>query len=55
LRELEGNLILNADTTELFYDAMKKKDDHRFILSAMKYVQANHTYINRIEALFSIL
>lgn len=55
LKELEGNLILNTNTTELFYDAMGKKDDQKFIVDAMKYVQANHTYLNRITSILSIL
>lgn len=54
-RELEGHLILNTDSSALFSDAMAKRADYNFILNAMKYVQSNHTYINRIQAILSIL
>jgi hypothetical protein len=54
-RELEGNVIFNIDSAALFTDAMEKRTDHQFILNAMQYVQANHTYINRIRAILSII
>jgi deoxyribodipyrimidine photolyase len=54
-RELEGNLILNTNSTDLFSDAMLRREDYSFILNAMKYVQSKHTYVNRIEAILSIL
>lgn len=54
-KELEGNCIYQPDTSKLFYDSMEKKDDLKFIENGMKYIQENHTYINRIKSILSIL
>jgi hypothetical protein len=53
--ELEGHCILQEDTRQLFYDAMEKRTDYKYITDAMKYVQENHTYINRVNSILSIL
>lgn len=53
--ELEGNCILQQDTGQLFYDAMSKRNDYMFIKNCMEYVQENHTYINRIKSILSLL
>jgi hypothetical protein len=53
--ELEGNCICNENTEELFYDGMKNRKNYKLISDGMKFVQENHTYINRVKTLLSIL
>jgi hypothetical protein len=53
--ELEGNCIYNENTEELFYDGMKNRKNYKLISDGMKFVQDNHTYINRVNTLLSIL
>lgn len=53
--ELEGHCILQQDTSQLFYDSMEKRKDYQYIKDAMMYVQENHTYINRIKSIMSLL
>lgn len=53
--ELDGNCLYCSDTAQMFYEAMSKKDDYKFIKNAMKYVKENHTYVNRIKSIMSIL
>ena len=54
-RELEGNCIIEEDTAKLFHSAMEKKNDLDFIRKSMLYVKENHTYINRIKSILSII
>ncbi|MFM1781826.1 MAG: Synechococcus phage Bellamy, partial [Pseudomonadota bacterium] len=54
-KELEGHCIYQSNTSQLFYDSMDRKDDKKYIEDGMKYVQENHTYINRIKSIMSIL
>ena len=53
--ELEGNCVYNLDTSQLFYDAMSQRENASMIMNGMKLVKENHTYINRIASLLSIL
>lgn len=53
--ELEGHCLFESDTALLFEKAMIMKDDKKFIENGMKYVQENHTYINRIKSILNIL
>jgi len=53
--ELDGNCIFNVDTEQLFYDGMENRSNYNLIKSGMKFVKENHTYINRIHSLISIL
>jgi hypothetical protein len=53
--ELDGNCIYNADTEQLFYDGMSNRKNYDLIKRGMQYVKENHTYINRINSLLSIL
>lgn len=53
--EMEGNCVYNENTEELFYDGMKNRENYKLILDGMKFVKENHTYINRINSLLSIL
>lgn len=52
---LEGNCIFNPNTEELFYDGIKNKNNYELIKNGMTFVKENHTYINRINSLLSIL
>ena len=54
-KELEGNCILEEDTARLFHVAMERKTDLDFIRKSMMYVKENHTYINRIKSIMSII
>lgn len=54
-KELDGNCVYCDDTSELFYEGMKNRENEKLILSGMKYVKENHTYINRVNSLLSIL
>ena len=53
--ELDGNCIFNDNTEQLFYDGMENRSNYTLIKSGMKFVKENHTYINRIHSLISIL
>lgn len=52
---LDGNCILNQDTRQLFYDGMENRKNYDLIKKGMQYVKENHTYINRIHSLLSII
>ena len=53
--ELDGNCLYEENTGNLFYKAMEKKENKNFILNAMKYIKSEHTYLNRIQSILSIL
>lgn len=53
--ELDGNCVFRENTSELFYDGMKNRKNEKLILDGMRFVKENHTYINRINSLLSIL
>lgn len=54
-KELDGNCLYQPNTSQLFYDAMHMRLDHKFIEKCMNYVKDNHTYLNRIESILSVL
>lgn len=54
-KELEGHCIYQPDTSELFYDAMNKRLDCDYIKESMLYIRDNHTYINRINSILSLI
>ena len=54
-KEFEGHCLYQEDTAQLFYDAMEKRPDYKFIKDAMKYVQENHTFVNRVQSIMSLL
>lgn len=54
-KELEGHVLFQPDTRQLYYDAMEKRLDFNFIKDSMLYVKENHTYENRIQSIMSIL
>ena len=53
--ELEGKCVYNSDTAQLFHDAMAQRENAKLIEEGMKLVKENHTYINRVNSLLSIL
>jgi hypothetical protein len=53
--ELDGNCVFCEDTAQLFYDGMKNRENEKLILDGMRFVKENHTYINRVNSLLSIL
>jgi hypothetical protein len=54
-KEMDGNCIYNPNPQELFRLGMEKRTDYETIKKSMLYVKENHTYINRITSMFSIL
>tara|TARA_R100000008_G_C3578875_1_gene167079 strand:- start:1160 stop:2125 length:966 start_codon:yes stop_codon:yes gene_type:complete len=54
-KEVEGHCLFQADPAQLFYDAMEKRTDYEFIKNAMLYVQENHTFVNRVKTIMSLL
>lgn len=54
-KELDGNCVFNKNTEQLFYDGMGNRTNYKLIESGMKFVKENHTFINRINSIISIL
>jgi hypothetical protein len=52
---MDGNCIYNIDTKQLCYDGMNNKTNYKLIKTGMDYVKNNHTYINRINSILSVL
>ena len=50
----DGQLIYNPDTYQLFHDAEEQKDKQD-LKALMEAVRDEHTYINRIERILSVL
>jgi hypothetical protein len=53
--EMEGHCVYNPSVSQLFYDAMEKRNDFDFIKKSFNYVKENHTYINRVTSILKIL
>lgn len=53
--EMEGNCMYSESPELLFHIGMNNKSNFDYIKKSMLYVKENHTYINRINSLFSIL
>jgi hypothetical protein len=53
--ELDGNCVYSEDTEELLYEGIKNKDNYKLISRGMEFVKENHTYVNRVNSLLSIL
>lgn len=53
--ELEGKCVYNSDTSQLFHDAMSQRENAKLIEEGMKLVKENHTYVNRINSILSVL
>ena len=54
-KEAEGHCLFQPDPAQLFYDAMEKRTDYEFIRKGMLYVQENHTFVNRVKTIMSLL
>lgn len=55
-KEIFGDLVVqNDDPYYLFYDALEHINDVDRIRAAMKIVQENHTYINRVNSILKVL
>lgn len=53
--EMEEHCMYSSNTAELFHIGMENRNNYDFIQKSMLYVKENHTYINRINSMFSIL
>jgi hypothetical protein len=53
--ELEGNCVFCEDTAQLFHEGIKNRENEKLILNGMRYVKENHTYINRIKSILSVV
>ena len=54
-KELEGHCIYQPDTAQMFHDAMNRRLDTEYIKQSMSYIKENHTYVNRIKSIMSIV
>ena len=52
---LKEHVIYSNNMQELFSTAMSERHNKDKILKAMKYVQQNHTYVNRAIELIKVL
>lgn len=50
-----GMLVYNNDVRKLFHETEAKINDKNLILEQMNFVKLNHTYMNRIACILSIL
>lgn len=50
-----GNVIYSDNENELFHLGMKNKDNKELIRKQMDFVKANHTYINRVNDIITII
>ena len=54
-KELDEHCIYNESASGLFYDAMAKKDDYKFIKDGLNYIKNHHTYVNRVQSLMKVV
>ena len=54
-KELDEHCIYNESASGLFYDAMAKKDDYKFIKDGLNYIKGHHTYVNRVQSLMKVV
>ena len=52
---LQEHVVYSSNMDELFMTSMKERDNKEMITKAMKYVQENHTYLNRATELIRAL
>jgi len=50
-----GRIIYNSNLSQLFYDAKNNIQNYELIREQMEFVKNNHTYINRINSILSII
>jgi hypothetical protein len=53
--ELDGNCVFCEDTAQLFHEGIKNRENEKLIINGMRFVKENHTYVNRIKSILSIL
>jgi ubiquinone biosynthesis protein COQ9 len=51
----EGRIVFNGDVTKMLDESLQRKEDYKFIQEQMEFVKKEHTYINRVKSLLSIL
>lgn len=51
----DGNVIYSDNEAEIFSLALPRINDHEYIKNQMKFVQENHTYLNRVESLLRVV
>lgn len=51
----DGMIPFSIDTYELFYKMKEKIDDRKTLHDMMKFVQSNHTFVNRIDVMLKSL
>lgn len=49
------NVVYDSDEEQLVYKCLEKNKDKDFILHQMRWVQENHTYINRVQDILDII
>ena len=54
-KELDEHCIYNESASQLFYDAMSKKDDFEFIKKGVNYIKEHHTYVNRVKSMIKVV
>lgn len=47
--------MLNVDVRKKLDEALQRKEDYKFIQEQLEYVKKEHTYVNRVKRLLSIL
>lgn len=52
---MNGKVVYNDDERQLFYDAMSQLQNKDLIREQMRIVRENHTYLNRIQDLLTVL
>jgi hypothetical protein len=52
---LDKKVVYNSDEKQLFYDAVKHLQNYELIKEQMRIVRENHTYLNRIQDLLSVI
>ena len=53
-QEMDGNMVYNSDTAQLFHDGMSNRKNYDMIRKGMQYVKENHTYVNRCNSVLKI-
>jgi FtsZ-binding cell division protein ZapB len=52
---MDGTLITNSDTAQLFHDMLAKKEDTNLIRNQMQIVKEKHTWQKRVSDLLSLV
>ena len=52
--EMDGNMVYNPDTAQLFHDGMSNRENYDMIRKGMQFVKENHTYVNRCSSVLKV-